>query len=305
VVWTESFDAVFLGIMIGAFVVLLICTYLFYPSLFTNGVFWLYQLPKLVVMMAVSCIGGALCRQFCDVDPDGYCHNRTGDKKSKFRVNYTRKLQHFAAYAVPLFVKSGVTGTLALCWGDWFTLVGFLVMIKPIRESQNCIGRFFMLQFNSLDRPEDRPNTIKWIVGGNIIPGLIMIILFRHLYAATGQESFAFIWIFVTGIGDGLAEPVGIAWGRHKYVTRAFGGDKYYTRSLEGSACVFISSLIFTAMYWYVFKNAYQFWTCMVLMPPLMTYAEAVSPHTMDTPFLMGLGGILCLAISHVHVSFY
>lgn len=66
-------------------------------------------------------------------------------------------------------------GPLTLAWGNWFTLLGFLVLIKPIRERTT----FFMLQFNSLDRPEDRPNTLSWIVGGNIIPGCLMIIFFR------------------------------------------------------------------------------------------------------------------------------
>merc|ERR1719334_3061394 len=36
-------------------------------------------------------------------------------------------------------------------------MIGFLVLIKPIRERFD----FFMLQFNSLDRPEDRPNTLQ------------------------------------------------------------------------------------------------------------------------------------------------
>jgi hypothetical protein len=87
-----------------------------------------------------------------------------------------------------------------------------------------------------------------------------------------------------------------------------FSGEKknpYYQRSYEGSCCVFVSGVVFTAMFWYVFENPWQFWTCMVLMAPSMAWAEAVSPHTMDTPFLMGLGGFICLAVSHIHVSFY
>merc|ERR1719424_2717961 len=112
-------------------------------------------------------------------------------------------------------------------------MLGFLIQIKPIREMP-IIGPFFMIQFNSLDRPEDRPNTIKWIIGGNILPGLFSIILFRWLYSFNNTQDLAFIWIFVTGIGDGLAEPVGITWGRHKYWTSSlFSGqdDFKYQRS--------------------------------------------------------------------------
>lgn len=280
--------------------------------------------------MVVSLLGGLLCRYMCVVDDKGYIQTGAAahdyqmendeaykrdyenkikqdpkykKKKGFFKVNYTRKFQHFAAYAVPLVVKSNVAGTLSLCWGDWFTMLGFLVQIKPIRELPGCIGTFFMLQFNSLDRPEDRPFTIKWIIGGNILPGLCMIIFFRYLYSFNNQEDLAFIWIFVTGIGDGLAEPVGITWGRHKYWSKAMcdGADaRSYARSWEGSLCVFLSAMVFTSCYWYAFKNPLQFWINMVLMPPLMAYAEATSPHTMDTPFLMGLGGVMLLAIGHI-----
>ena len=106
-----------------------------------------------------------------------------------------------------------IAGPLTLAWGNWFTLLGFLVLIKPIRERTT----FFMLQFNSLDRPEDRPNTLSWIVGGNILPGCVMIIFFKWLFAMSGQQDMVFIFVFITGIGDGLAEPVGIYLGKHKY----------------------------------------------------------------------------------------
>ena len=45
----------------------------------------------------------------------------------------------------------------------WVTLIGFLVMIKPIREAIPV----FMLQFNGLDRPEvsyDGRATYLWAV---------------------------------------------------------------------------------------------------------------------------------------------
>ena len=77
-------------------------------------------------------------------------------------MNYTRKLQHFAAYLIPLLMHThaakNIEGPLTLTWGNWITMLGFLILIKPIRESST----FFMLQFNSLDRPEDRPNTLSW-----------------------------------------------------------------------------------------------------------------------------------------------
>jgi len=293
--WTQTFDLVFLAGMVIMLGVLLLATALTEPELFHNPIFWVYQLPKLFVMMIVSFCGGLVCRCFCEVDEKGYIIT---NKASAFKVNYTRKLQHFAAYAVPLVVHGGEKGPLALAWGDWFTLLGFMILIKPFRERSKII----MLQFNSLDRPEDRPNTLNWIVAGNIVPGLILIIFFRWLYEFNGQADLSFIFIMITGIGDGFAEPVGIAWGRHKYWTTACFSNRKYQRSYEGSACVFLSCSIFCACFWYSFANAWQYWAAVIILSPSMTWAEAASPHTMDTPFLMSLGGLVLLACTHITV---
>lgn len=43
----------------------------------------------------------------------------------------------------------------------------------------------------------------------------------------------------------------------------------------------------------------------MVVIPPLMTYAEARSPHTMDTPFLMTLGGLALFIIGHITIIWF
>ena len=60
-------------------------------------------------------------------------------------------------------------------------------------------------------------------------------------------SDLLFIPVMTTGIGDGLAEPVGIAWGKHKYKTRGLCSPKLYTRSYEGSFTVYISCVITTA----------------------------------------------------------
>jgi dolichol kinase len=291
--WTKTFDMAFLLFMMGTLAILIVATYFVKPELFTNSTFWIYQLPKPAVMMGVSCLCGLLCRCLCPFDEAGYIITA---KTSWFKVNYTRKVQHFAAYFIPLVIQQpdscNCSGTLETAWGQWITLLCFLVMIKPLREAP-CIGTFFMLQFNSLDRPEDRPYTLKWIIAGNILPGFFMILFFRYLFAPTNQEALVLIFVFVTGLGDGLAEPVGITFGRHKYKTRSCTEARKYERSYEGSACVFLSGMLFTAMEYHAFKNSHQFWATFIVMGPVMAVAEATSPHTMDTPFLMGLGGLI------------
>jgi len=307
--WMESYDYTFLLLMSFVLALLIVWTGYEKPELFLNGTFWMYQAPKPIVMIVVSVLCGLICRKFTDgIDADGYIQTT---KHSKFKVNYTRKVQHFMAYFIPLVIQApescNCDGLVETAWGEWLTLLTFLLMIKPIREA----SVIFMLQFNSLDRPEDRPDTLEWITLGNIIPGMLMILFFKSIFPVQNQE-LVLIFVFVTGIGDGLAEPVGITWGKHKYrcggfqnpivlgkeagscgiAFRSVFSNETYGRSYEGSACVFLSGMIFTSMQYQFFDNSTQFWVCFWLQGPLMALAEAISPHTMDTPFLMGLGGL-------------
>ena len=120
----------------------------------------------------------------------------------------------------------------------------FLLLIKPIRENL----KFFMLQFNSLDRPEDRSNTLKWITLRNILPGLILGTMFKQLFERINEPNLVFIIIFIIGICDGLAEPVGIYRGK-KNILRHSGFLKEGMSGLIQVARVFLSGIIFTLVF--------------------------------------------------------
>lgn len=293
--WKTTFDIHFLVFMIILFGALIGLTVIYEPELLRNPLFWRSNGIKITIMCTVSIFGGVLCRIFGGgYDKKGYI---IGGKKQHFKVNYTRKFQHFAAYAVPLLIHTDIKGwsMLHLVWGDFFTLLGFLVQIKPLREAFMP----FMLMFNSLDRPEDRPHCLKWIIGGNILPGLALIIFFDWLYTRFGiaQQHLVMIFVLVAGVGDGLAEPVGIYFGKHKYKTRSCTSTRKYTRSFEGSSCVFLSTFLWIIMYRSDIESRQQFWLLMAILPMVMTLAEATSPHTMDTPLLMGLGGAIIYVV--------
>jgi hypothetical protein len=101
--WTTTFDLVFVLLMLVGLAGLCVWTQLTHPELWHRQWFWLEQLPKLVVMMSVSLVGGLMCRYFCSIDEKGYIITTSSDV---FKVNYTRKLQHFAAYLIPLLMRS-------------------------------------------------------------------------------------------------------------------------------------------------------------------------------------------------------
>ncbi len=293
--WTKTFDLKFLILWIILFIFLLSWTIIFNPNLFEAKEFFLRLVIKLFIMMLLALAGGLLCRYYCDIDEKGYI---TTPKNKWFKVNYTRKIQHFAAYLVPLLSPpTQPYGILPHLWESLFVLFMFLVLIKPIRE----FSAFFMLQFNSLDRIEDRPNTLKWIVLGNMLPGLFIITVFKQIFEThLHLPLLATIVVLTVAIGDGLAEPVGTYLGKKKYVVPSWNLKNRYVRSYAGSACVYISALLFLILYKEQFANAQEFWTAMVLFPPVMTLSEAFAPHSMDTPIMMLIGFSLLLGICYI-----
>ena len=290
--WTKTFDLKFLILWIILFVLLLGWTIIYDDTLFDAKAFFLRTCIKLSIMMILALLGGMLCRHYCNIDDKGYI---TSSKNNWFKVNYTRKIQHFAAYLVPLLSPpTEPLGILPHLWESLFVLFMFLILIKPIREA----SKFFMLQFNSLDRIEDRPNTLKWIVLGNMLPGLLIITIFKQIFETyLHLPLLASVVVFTVAIGDGLAEPVGTYLGKKKYVVPSWNLKNRYVRSYAGSACVYIAALVFLLLYKNQFANPQEFWSAIILFPPIMTLSEAFAPHSMDTPIMMLIGFSLLFGI--------
>ena len=183
------------------------------------------------------------------------------------------------------------------------TLLGSLIVIKPIREGH----AFFMIQFNAVDRP----GTGHTHSSGSCSVTLCQEVL-ALFYAVFGPHltvhgmpvtELCYIFAMVAGLGDGLAEPVGVYTGTHKYEVSALcAGDEVrkYQRSMEGSCCVAWWTYLFVIQKWYLFPNATSFWLTWLVLPPLMAWSEARSPHTMDTPFIFLVGGFWLWAMLYM-----
>jgi dolichol kinase len=266
----------------------------FHPEIFNDPAsywpFWVSEASKVVLESLIGFLGGLVVVY------------------KNVKVNYTRKIQHLFAYLLPLLFHSFLPKpstdsglykpVISAFWGYWFVLLAFLVVIYPVRTRL----RFVSIMFSCLDRPEDRPHTLKWIVT-QVVLGYIIIQgfgVFCQYMGFVDAQALNYIFVLTTGVGDGLAEPVGIRFGKHKYKTRALCSSRKFTRSLEGSACVFIVCLICCV----AFYNSYQNWLqCLVAsltIPIVMTLAEAFSPHTWDTPFLMLSGAALILGVTFI-----
>jgi phytol kinase len=207
------------------------------------------------------------------------------------KVNYTRKINHFALFFIPVLLRSvfpyeaSFERFIAGC--AMGTLILF-IYVKPARDRLSIIATMFL----SFDRPEDRPNTLWWLFT-QIIAGYMVLIPAVIFFVQNGLAGLIWIPLLIICFGDGLAEPVGVRFGRHKYKTYAFFSKKKYVRSLEGSACVFLASMVVVIVFQSFFTGL-QFITALIVLPLLMTLVEAFSPHTWDTPtlYIAGYGAL-------------
>ena len=213
------------------------------------------------------------------------------------KVNYTRKINHFALFFVPVFLRSVFPhepSFLRFIIGCTIGTLILLIYIKPIRDKLTIIATMFL----SFDRPEDRPNTLWWLFT-QILVGYIVLVPAVILFVQNDLAGIIWVPLLINALGDGLAEPVGIRFGKHKYETYAFFSKKKYVRSLEGSACVFLASIIVVIIFRSSFTQL-QFMIALIFIPFLMTLVEAFSPHTWDTPTLNLAGYSALYGITHI-----
>ncbi len=212
----------------------------------------------------------------------------------KVKINYVRKLalrpwRKLKIYIISLFFVIDSSGTIAA-----IMMLFCLDQMKTILTEWNVIRRripILAYAFVAWDRLEDRPYTLRY----DMLEDILRFAVYLPFILIFGKASIIImIPNLINEFGDGLAEPVGIRFGRHKYKAKALWHDgKFWNgefqRSLEGSAMVFLTSIIVLFAYQDLFSVS-QLVVAFLLIPITMTLAEAFSPHTNDGPFLAFVG---------------
>ena len=216
--------------------------------------------------------------------------------KYKIKVNYTRKIHHFSLIFFPLLLVAylpyendllGLLGAFSFIW----TILPFYFR-RYIPTLETC--------FLSFDRPEDRPFTMLWLSTQfffSLVFG-ISVAIFAEVYFQIPWAEIALLVICLAHIGDGLAEPIGVRFGRVRYKTYALFTRKRYYRTLEGSLAVFLSTIGVILWFGYLFTSQ-QFFIALFTLPLILMITEAISPHTWDGPFLSAISGLaVCIILT-------
>jgi len=233
---------------------------------FSNQNFWINQLLKYVLVSTIQFFMAMLV------------------KYKDAKVNYTRKVIHISFFLWPqlldIVLLKYTKNKLTEFWNLWIILVLLLFMSEHIRNKLPICN----IMFIAVDRPEDQPYTLIWF-STQIITSLLVLLPFSVYFSKIDEIGLIFIPILINALADGLAEPVGIRFGKHKYKTKGCLSNKEFERSYEGSFCVFIVSFIIICSYYnYMYLN--QFIFSVFTIPILITLTEALSPHTWDSPLL-------------------
>jgi phytol kinase len=184
------------------------------------------------------------------------------------RTGYTRKVFHFLIFGT-VAVLQWRAGTPAVClFGTMCTVAVFAAVWR---------GRGSLL-YEALARPQDEPRRTYFILVPyftTLVGGLVSNIAFGTI-AVAGY--------LVTGLGDAIGEPVGTMCGKHHYRVRSLSSVPA-TRSLEGSAAVFIMSvvalLLAAAVSPDITLGGFGF-PKVLAIAAACTLAEAGSPHGWD-----------------------
>lgn len=216
-------------------------------------------------------------------------------KTYNLKVNYTRKAVHFSWFFFPMFAYD-----IALITKPNHKLIisvaslSFILFLM-LPYCRNIVA-FCQICFDSIDRPEDRPKTLFWLTSQTIVGYVVLIFSYIIFDLFNVPLSLLYLTLLSVTIGDGLAEPIGVRFGKRKYIVKAFNDDRIYYRTLEGSSVVYLSSLII-CLFFSAFFNTLGFILLLLIFPTVITIIEARSPHTWDTPFLFLGGNLTILSI--------
>lgn len=213
------------------------------------------------------------------------------------RVNYTRKVMHFVTFGLPWALQQAFGlehNVRAAFFAALLAPLHLLLFVEPIRRRSKIVATMF----RGIDRPEDRPYTLWWMLTQYVATYTVYAVIYIAMIERD-ITNWMLIPLLVMAFGDGLAEPVGVRFGKHPYTTTPLNGQRNYSRTWEGSACVFFTAVIvlLLCVSWF---TPQQWIVALAVIPISATVLEAKSPHTWDQPFmLLGLG-LELLAISYV-----
>ncbi len=179
--------------------------------------------------------------------------------KKGMQDGYTRKIFHFVGFiSIVAFLKYAP-----------FPIAIIFIVIGTIYVGIACFSGKKFLWYEGIKRKSDSPNELLYVVLPmfSVIFGLgFGLILFERSLVQMGMLCVA--------IGDAIAEPLGVRFGKHKYKVYSLTG-RPSERSLEGSLAVLFSC---AAIIFITTNNP----ILSLITGLILAFIEAISPRGTD-----------------------
>jgi len=187
---------------------------------------------------------------------------------------YTRKIFHFIAFiSIAVFLKYAPSDVTVIS-----IVIGMIYLLV------SCFSGKGFLWFDGMARKSDAPNEKLYV----ILPMASTVAGLGASWALFGHP-FVEIGMLCVAIGDAVAEPVGVRWGRHKFKVYSLTG-KMSQRSIEGSLSVFLAC----ALIIFLVSGSV---TVSLLIGFSLSIIEAISPRGTDNfTVLAGASALLWLS---------
>lgn len=213
-----------------------------------------------------------------------------GALKEKFSLpaGITRKLFCMTIFSLGFIVPEllkGIPGRPQSLAVAFATIVLILTLSLPLRERIP----FCLLTFRALEREGEGSKTVLWLWTEATAAFLIVFI---GSYLLRGAGAILLIPALASGLSDSAAEIVGGRWGKHKYPVVSFLSEKKFHRSMEGSLAFFFMTCSLSAGFYLFQEPDLSHSLCLLLLPFILTLAEALAPHSWDNPFIYLAGQI-------------
>ena len=194
--------------------------------------------------------------------------------QGKLRESDSRKINHIAVF---------VGGTLTFGWlPEMAARVNLYAIASAILILIYLVCRYrtvppFCYAYAANTRASDAPHTtfffsFSWCVS---IAALTFVDLLFTQMPVTRTA------LLVVGVADGIAEPIGRRFGKHKYPVFSFG-TKTSFRSIEGSLAVWLGTLVVLVICSTSGLSDSLWLVAALLMASTVALVEAISPRGCD-----------------------
>ena len=204
-------------------------------------------------------------------------------ERKNWKSSSSRKFNHFGISLVSIIFFSFIPIADTIVTAIFTSLSILIIYIISANSNRPLVQSIIQSNIRTRDEPHGTFFVFLPLITGQIALYISLIFI---------NPVFAKIAFCSMGFGDGLAEPIGTKFGKHKYKVKDILWKTENTKSLQGSAAVLIVSFLASIIILYVYQSfSYiQIIYLSILYSIFISFIEGISPRGLDNFLIIILG---------------